>query len=119
MYGVFYIWIGVLHFIKPSIFAPIVPRILGVPIFWVYLSGVAEIFLGLGLCIPRYRRIASQWIILLLCVLYTANFNMWYNAIPFQGYALSHGEHIVRGVVQISLIALTFWVGRGHAENEN
>ena len=56
LYGAAYILIGVVHFVDPSIFAPLVPRILGFPVVWGYLSGVAEIVFGLGLCIPRYRR---------------------------------------------------------------
>ena len=36
------------HFYFIDIFAPIVPKIIGFPEFWVYLSGVFEIALGLG-----------------------------------------------------------------------
>ena len=49
VYGLPYVWVGIGHFVDPDIFVPIVPDIIGVPFFWVYLSGVFEIVLGLGL----------------------------------------------------------------------
>ena len=64
--GAAYVWIGVMHFIDPLLFTPLVPELIGAPIFWVYLSGVAEVALGMGLCVNRIRPYASRIIILML-----------------------------------------------------
>ena len=111
-YGLLYVWIGIMHFVSPTIFEPIVPTMIAFPTFWVYLSGVAEVLLGLGVCIPKFRARAAQFLMLMLCVLYTANVNMWYNDIPFQGHILSTGEHLFRGVMQIVLFIVAYWVGK-------
>ena len=78
-YGLSYVLIGISHFTHPSLFVPIVPKIIGFPEFWVYLSGVFEIALGLGLFVQKTRYFSSLLIIAMLLVLYTANINMWVN----------------------------------------
>ena len=49
--GSFFFYVGVLHFTDTSWFEPIVPPIFGSARFWVLVSGVAEILVGLGLII--------------------------------------------------------------------
>ena len=108
--GAAYVWIGVMHFIDPLLFTPLVPELIGAPIFWVYLSGVAEVALGMGLCVDRSRPYASRIIILMLLVLYSANLNMWLNDIPFNGHVMSTGEHVVRALMQLFLIMVALWL---------
>ena len=69
--GLFFIRVGILHFTSPNWFAPIVPDILGDPLFWVYASGAAEILLGVGLLAPPTRRpsaLATAAFLILTCV---------------------------------------------------
>ena len=112
MYGLSFIYVGVLHFISPEIFVPLVPRIISFAEFWVYLSGIFEIILGFGVCLPKYRKNAARMIILMLLVLYSANLNMWWNDIPFQGKHLSNLEHILRALVQALLIFFAIQIGK-------
>ena len=116
--GAAYVWIGVMHFVDPLLFTPLVPELIGAPFFWVYLSGVAEVGLGLGLCVSRTRPYASRVIILMLLVLYSANLNMWLNDIPFNGHVMSTGEHVVRGLMQLFLVIVALWLSDLHL-NQN
>ena len=53
--GLFFFYVGVLHFTDTSWFEPIVPPIFGSARFWVLFSGVAEILVGLGLIISGFE----------------------------------------------------------------
>lgn len=68
--------IGVLHFVTPDFFVKIVPRELPRPDLLVALSGVAEVGLGLALCVPRLRRHARWGLVALFVAVFPANINM-------------------------------------------
>jgi len=111
--GLFLIRVGILHFTKPTWFAPIVPEILGDPLFWVYLSGAAEILLGVGLLAPRPRRSSALATAVFLILVYPANLNMWINDIALgDGTVLSGKGHFIRLLVQITAIGVCLWVSR-------
>ena len=111
-YGLSYVLIGISHFTHPSIFVPIVPKIIGFPQFWVYLSGIFEVVLGVGLFLPRARYFSSILIIAMLLVLYTANINMWVNDIEFNGVKMTSKSHLFRGAIQILLIYIAYWISK-------
>jgi len=100
-----------MHFVDPVVFEPIVPTYLGMPRFWVLLTGVTEIGVGLGIMWSRTRRVASVLMIVQLCLLYLANLHMWVNEVPFDGVLLSTTGHIVRLAIQVLLIVAAAWVG--------
>ena len=68
----FYVVAGLLHFLKTKFYLRIMPPYLPFPKELVYLSGVAEILLGLGLLSP-FRSLAAIGIILLLVAVFPAN----------------------------------------------
>lgn len=68
--------IGVLHFTHAPLFAAIVPDYLPAHLLLVYASGVAEIGLGLLLCIERTRVLAAWGLIALYVAVFPANINM-------------------------------------------
>ena len=107
-YGLSYVLIGISHFTHPSIFVPIVPNFIGFPTFWVYLSGVFEIALGLGLFFQKTRYLSSSLIIAMLLVLYTANINMWVNDIEFNGVKMTLKGHLFRASFQTLLIYIAY-----------
>jgi uncharacterized membrane protein len=111
-FGLFFINIGIQHFIDPEWFEPIVPSALGEPRFWVFLSGFFEIVFGIMILIKPLRKYGSLGISLMLVVLYWANLNMWINDIPIGGVKLNFSEHIIRGIIQILLILLSLYIGR-------
>ena len=96
VYGIPFVWVGIQHFIRPEIFEPIVPPWLGWPWFWVHITGYTEIALGIGVMVPRTRRIAGWLMVLQLLLLYLANLHMWMADIPFQGVRMGTAGHIIR-----------------------
>lgn len=72
-----YIVAGLLHFIKPKMYLKIMPPYLPAHLPLVYLSGVAEILLGIGLLIPALQVYAAWGVILLLIAVFPANVYMY------------------------------------------
>lgn len=71
-----YIFAGIMHFIKPKAYMRIMPRYLPNHKLLVYSSGLAEIFLGIGLCFPFTKNPAIYGIILMLTVFLLVHFYM-------------------------------------------
>jgi uncharacterized membrane protein len=68
---------GLMHFVNPKFFDAIVPPWLPPSErFWTYLSGVAELIVGLMLFVPRWRRRGAIALIVLLIAVYPANLYM-------------------------------------------
>jgi uncharacterized membrane protein len=74
--GITYALVGVLHFLNPRPFEYIVPPQLPAPKTLVYLSGAAEIALGVGVLFERTRHRAAVGIMLLLAAVFPANIYM-------------------------------------------
>ena len=110
IYGGWFIYIGIQHFIDPNWFEPIVPGFLLFPKFWVYISGLFEVLLGMFLIIPYTRKFSGVSLALFLLIVYMANINMWIFDIPIGGNTLSTQGHILRGLVQILLIFIAFYI---------
>ena len=109
--GVFLIRVGVLHFTSPNWFAPIVPNILGPPLVWVFVSGAAEILLGIGLIAPSTRNASALATAAFLVLVYPANLNMWINDLSLgDGTSLSPLGHFIRLLAQLTAIALCLWL---------
>ena len=80
-----YVVAGILHFVVPELYAQIIPPILPAPLALVYLSGVAEIAVGVGLLIPRTRRYAAWATIGLLVAIFPANVYMATSMVVVEG----------------------------------
>ena len=117
--GIWFIYIGIQHFTDPVWFEPIVPDILGWPRFWVWVSGVAEIIVGLLLILPKTRRIGGLACAILLVILYWANLNMLINNIAIGGRTYEHHWHILRLLIQTALIGLSVFIWGGWASDNH
>ena len=102
--GVMFIAVGIQHFTNTAWFEPIVPDVLGNPTFWVWLTGVMEIGLGLGLLVRRYRRRAALLTAVFLVGVYWANLNMWVNNVAIGGQTYGHAWHVGRLFAQLCMI---------------
>lgn len=60
---------------------------------------------------PHRRGHGTSGIAAMLVVLYWANLNMWINDIPIGGTRLSTKGHLIRGIIQMALIAVALWIG--------
>lgn len=67
---------GILHFVVPSVYERIVPRVFTNPRAVVYWSGVAEIVTGTLVAIPRTRRLGAWSALVLFVAVYPANIQM-------------------------------------------
>jgi len=74
--AVMYIIAGIFHFIKPKAYLRIMPRYLPSHIALVYLSGLAEIVLGVSLFFPETKNLAIYGIILMLLIFLLVHFYM-------------------------------------------
>ncbi len=74
--GVILILQGINHFVLQHEMARWIPSWLPAPLLMVQLSGIAEIVLGLGLLVPRLRRLAGWGTMALLVAVFPANIEM-------------------------------------------
>ena len=93
--GAFVLFAGVMHFANPSFFNEIVPPWLPPSeAFWTYVSGVAEIVIGIVLLRPSTRRLGALAAIWLFIAVYPANLYMaWdWRGRPFNEQLVSYGR---------------------------
>ena len=83
--GPAYVVAGLMHFVVPDLYVQIIPPILPAPLLLVYLSGVAEIAVGIGLLVPRTRTYAAWATIALLVAIFPANVYMATSGVAVQG----------------------------------
>ncbi len=71
--SIFYVIVGIKHFIEPEYFLSIVPPYLPYHLELVYISGLFEILFGLLILFPKYRYYGAIGVILLLVAVFPAN----------------------------------------------
>ncbi|HZV75185.1 MAG TPA: hypothetical protein VFF79_15850 [Conexibacter sp.] len=76
LFGPFFVFAGVMHFVIPRTYESIVPERLPAPRALVYASGVAEIAGGLAVQHRRTRRAGSLLSIATLLAVFPANVSM-------------------------------------------
>ena len=64
--SLFFTFAGINHFWHPEFYLPLIPDYLPFPALINTLSGVAEISLGIGMALPRWRKWATYGLIALL-----------------------------------------------------
>lgn len=74
--GATYVVAGIAHFLIPERFAEAVPPSFPRPVGLVYLSGIAEIVLGVGVAWRRTRRPSAWGIVALLVAVFPANVHL-------------------------------------------
>lgn len=74
--GAGFIFAGCNHFRDAAFYVRMMPPYLPFPLALVYLSGIAEVALGIGVLIPQWRRLAGWGLIALLVAVLPANFQM-------------------------------------------
>ena len=74
--GIMYSVLGVLHFTNTQFYRPLMPKFLPAHDFLIYLSGIAEIVLGIGIFFIPSRSYALWGIIVLLAIFLIVHVNM-------------------------------------------
>ena len=72
----FFINVGIDHFVNPDFYLSIMPPAFPLHLEAVYISGFFEVLGGVGVLIPRLRKIAGWGLVALLIVVYPANIYM-------------------------------------------
>jgi len=108
----FYGGAGSLHFIHPEFYLRIVPPYIPAHLAMVRISGFFEIVGGLGLLIPRTRRMAAWGLIALLVAVFPANLYMATNPIDAGAVSIAPVFRWGRLPVQLLLIWWLFWCSR-------
>jgi uncharacterized membrane protein len=83
--GVFYIVAGVNHFVNPDAYLPMMPPYLPSHGLLIWLSGLAEVVLGIGVLVPTTRSISAWGIIALLIAIFPANLHIALYNVPVFG----------------------------------
>src|SRR6185369_3607070 len=108
--SVFYVFAGVMHFVRPDYYMPMMPPYLPWHLFLIYLSGVAEVVLGIAVLIPSVRSLAAWGIILLLIAIFPANLHIALNNVALFGNPEGAGIfNWIRLPFQAVLIAWAWW----------
>ncbi len=110
---------GFLHFAIPTPFIKIVPGFLPYPAALVYISGVFEILLGIGLFFPATRWISAWGLVALFIAVYPANLNMAFNHIKLTGIPDSWWLHGFRLPFQFVLIAWAAWCAKPYGSSSS
>ena len=74
--AIFFINVGVDHFINPDFYLSIMPPALPLHLEAVYISGFFEVLGGVGVLVPRLRKIAGWGLFALLVAVYPVNIYM-------------------------------------------
>ena len=79
----FYVFAGYRHFVAPEFYLRMMPPYIPWHEAMVFLSGVAEVALGVALLIPQLRVYAAWGVIALLIAVFPANVHMAVANVPF------------------------------------
>ena len=108
--GLAYAAAGVNHFVNAELYVSIMPPYVPWHLAMVYISGVAEIALGIGVLVPATRRLAAWGLIALLVAVFPANLHM---ALAEPGtYDVPAAALWIRLPVQGLLAAWAWWYTR-------
>ncbi|KAB1188275.1 MULTISPECIES: hypothetical protein [Haloferax] len=115
--GALYIVAGVMHFVVPDAYVQIVPPAFPRALELVYLSGVAEVALGIGVLLPQTRRIAAWGLVALLIAIFPANVYMATSGVVLTGVPEfvqnpSATARWARLPLQVVLILWAWWYTR-------
>jgi len=99
---------GTLHLVQPEMFIQIVPKYLPAHRTLVLLSGFFEILGGLGLLVPRVRKLSAWGLVALFIAVFPANVNMAVHKIYTDNPWILWGRLPFQGV----LVAWAYWLTR-------
>ena len=109
-----YAYVGIRHFIDPDFFLAIMPDYLPFHLELVYLSGLAEIILGLLLLNKKKRTTAAVGIILLLILVFPANIHLVQSELSQSLLGVTREQAVIRLPFQALFILIAYW----HTKND-
>ena len=108
--SIFYVLVGIKHFIDPNFFLAIVPPYLPYHLELVYISGLFEILFGVMILFPKYRYWGSVGLILLLIAVFPANIYLFQSVEAQKAIGASQEIATWRLPVQGIFILVAYWI---------
>ena len=108
-----YAYVGVRHFVDPDFFLAIMPNYLTFHLEFVYLSGIAEVVLGLMLLSKKTRKMGSIGLIILLILVFPANIHLVQSELSQSILGVTKSQSIYRLPFQGLFILIAYW----HSKN--
>ena len=112
--SIFYVNVGIKHFLEPEWFLHIIPPYLNyIGLELVYISGFFEIFLGILVLFEKYRKYACYALIILLIGVYPANIYLAFNETPQKLISITpFMASWIRLPLQFVLIGLAYYLSK-------
>lgn len=104
-----FLFTGLGHFVQTEAMAEMLPPWTPARTLMIWLSGVAEWLIAIGLLIPRHARLAGWCAIAFLILVFPGNVYAALNRVAFGGHAAGPIYLLVRGPFQLLLIAWAYW----------
>ena len=108
-----YAYVGVRHFVDPDFFLAIMPNYLTFHLEFVYLSGIAEVVLGLMLLSKKTRKTGAIGLIILLILVFPANIHLVQSELSQSILGVTKSQSIYRLPFQGLFILIAYW----HSKN--
>ena len=108
--SIFYVLVGIKHFINPNFFLAIVPPYLPYHLELVYISGLFEILFGVMILFPKYRYWGSVGLILLLIAVFPANIYLFQSVEAQKAIGATQEIATWRLPVQGIFILVAYWI---------
>lgn len=108
--SIFYVLVGIKHFIDPNFFLAIVPPYLPYHLELVYVSGLFEILFGIMILFPKYRYWGSVGLILLLIAVFPANIYLFQSVEAQKAIGATQEIATWRLPVQGIFILVAYWI---------
>ena len=108
-----YTYVGIRHFIDPDFFLAIMPNYLTFHLEFVYLTGIAEVVLGLMLLSKKTRKTGAIGIIILLILVFPANIHLVQSELSQSLLGVTEIQSIYRLPFQGLFILIAYW----HSKN--
>ena len=108
--SIFYVLVGIKHFIDPNFFLAIVPPYLPYHLELVYISGLFEILFGVMILFPKYRYWGSVGLILLLIAVFPDNIYLFQSVEAQKAIGATQEIATWRLPVQGIFILVAYWI---------
>lgn len=108
--SIFYVLVGIKHFIDPNFFLAIVPPYLPYHLELVYISGLFEILFGVMILFPKYRYWGSVGLIILLIAVFPANIYLFQSVEAQKAIGATQEIATLRLPVQGIFILVAYWI---------
>ena len=108
--SIFYVIVGIKHFIDPNFFLAIVPPYLPCHLELVYISGLFEILFGVMILFPKYRYWGSVGLIILLIAVFPANIYLFMSEEAQRAIGATQEIATWRLPVQGIFILIAYWI---------